>query len=233
MARQPAHERPRSEAFAYECGRCRRCCQSYLIQVDPYEIARLARRFGQTTAEFRRERTEDGAGNHLKRHADGSCVFLEPEGCTVYEDRPLVCRIYPLGRHVDADGVEHWSHLTPHPETKGRYSRSGTIGDYLTTQGAEPFMRATDLYTRWVRRAIALLGAPHADAAEDSAVDPETNSGREAREEVYELIDMDSAIALHCTGADLSEPVELEDRMSMHLQILDRRLDAISGGNDG
>src|SRR5579863_6074070 len=152
----------RTEAFGYACGRCRRCCQSNLIQVDPYEIARLALRFGQTTAQARLAWTDEGAGNYLKREADGSCVFLGPEGCTVYEDRPLVCRIYPLGRYVDAEGAEHWSHLTPHPESKGRYSRAGTIGDFLTAQGAAPFMRATDLYTAWVRRAVATLGLPGA-----------------------------------------------------------------------
>jgi Fe-S-cluster containining protein len=26
------------------------------------------------------------------------CPFVSPDGCTIYEDRPWACRIYPLGR---------------------------------------------------------------------------------------------------------------------------------------
>lgn len=33
----------RDASFGYVCGRCSRCCQHKHIQLDPYEIARLAR----------------------------------------------------------------------------------------------------------------------------------------------------------------------------------------------
>ena len=29
---------------------------------------------------------------------DRRCLFVTPEGCTIYEDRPGACRIYPVGR---------------------------------------------------------------------------------------------------------------------------------------
>ena len=40
----------------------------------------------------------------LKRKADGSCAFFDVENksCTIYKDRPLICRCYPF--FLDGDG---------------------------------------------------------------------------------------------------------------------------------
>lgn len=224
MADRESASNPRAESFGYACQRCMRCCRHKMIQVDPHEIARLARRFGQTTTEFRTTWTENGAGNHLRRKDDGACVFLGPEGCTVYTDRPLVCRIYPLGRHVDPDGVERFSHVTPHPETEGVYSRDGTIAEFLEKQGAEPFMQIADRYAQWLRSAVSALGM----SIYDIDADPD-NVGDES---AFELIDMDTAVAAHCTAANIAEPIELEERVELHLKILNEGLKTLKGGNN-
>ncbi|HEY1426761.1 MAG TPA: YkgJ family cysteine cluster protein [Caulobacteraceae bacterium] len=206
----------RGEAFAYACNRCSRCCWHKVIQVNPYEIARLARRVGLSTGDFTARYTEDGTGAQLTRREDGSCSFLGPEGCGVHPDRPLVCRIYPLGRHVAPDGSERWSHLAPHPQTAGVYGADGTIGDYIAAQGALPYMQATDDYTAWLRRAYDVV-AEAADAAEDgpSAAD---------------MLDMDSVIAAHCSGRGVEEPLDIEARKALHLAILAEWLDQLEGG---
>ncbi|SRR5579875_136093 len=215
MAAHRSGPDPRSEPFGYVCRRCSRCCRNKLIQVNPYEIARLARRRGQSTGEFRAASTDDGAGNYLRRTADGACVFLGPEGCTVHSDRPLVCRLYPLGRRVTADGTETWLHTPPHPQTEGVYSRDGTIADYIATQDALAFMRAADQYVAWVRRAIEVLGAPPARGSGDGA------------EPLDGLLDMDAAIAAHCAANGISEPNGLEARKDLHLEILHRQLEQL------
>lgn len=206
----------RSEAFAYVCNRCSRCCRDKVIKVNPYEIARMARRVGLTTGAFTERYTEDGVGAQLTRRADGTCTFLGPEGCGVHPDRPLVCRIYPLGRHVAADGTERWSHLAPHPETKGVYGADGTIGDYIAAQQALPYMRATDEYAAWLRRAYDVL-----ETAGDGG--DEGISGAD-------LLDMDSAIAARCEESGMQEPLDIEARKALHLTILAERLDEIEGG---
>jgi Fe-S-cluster containining protein len=94
----PTLSDPRAEAFGYVCHRCLKCCQHKLIQLNPYEIARLARNRGMTTSEFRSAWTMDGVGLYLAQTKSGTCVFLGGDGCTVHPDRPLVCRLYPLGR---------------------------------------------------------------------------------------------------------------------------------------
>jgi hypothetical protein len=206
----------RAEAFAYVCNRCSLCCRHKVIQVNPYEIARLARRTGLTTSTFAARYTEDGAGARLTRREDGTCSFLGPQGCGVHPDRPLVCRIYPLGRHVSADGTERWSHLEPHPETKGVYGVNGTIGGYITAQGALPYMQATDEYTAWLRRACDVVG----EADETTAGGPSA----------ADLLDMDSVIAAHCRETGCEEPLDIEARKALHLQILAGWLDEIEKG---
>ena len=36
----------------------------------------------------------------LKDDAEKSCPFVTPEGCTVYADRPVTCRYYPIGMAI-------------------------------------------------------------------------------------------------------------------------------------
>ncbi len=210
-------ETARKEAFGYVCHACSRCCRHKIIQVNPYEVARLAKRVGKTSAQFRADCTEDGAGVILRRTEDtDTCIFLGPQGCTVHPDRPLVCRLYPLGRRVAPDGSETWLHVVPHPQTAGEYSKKGTIGDYVTAQGALPFMRAADDYAQWVRDAGEYLG----EAEDTETTDP------------ADLIDMDAAIAAYCAASGTPEPSDIEERRKLHMTILYSHLDKQPGGND-
>jgi Fe-S-cluster containining protein len=200
---------PRAEAFGYICRRCLNCCHHKHIQLNPYEVARLARNRGVSTTALRRDFTVDGAGVALAQNEDGACIFLTAEGCGVHPDRPLVCRLYPLGRHVSWDGVERFSHLEPHPRSAGERTRQGTIARFLDEQGAEPFMRAADDYLAWINQ--VLEDAPEAaEFLRDKRVAP-------LPPEEFDLLDMDAAIAAH--GGD-KPPEDVEARRSLHLAIL-------------
>ena len=86
-----------------------RCCADVKIVLTPLDVLRLARRLEITTTEF------------LDRHAllpitkqlqlpmvllrmgdnpDKQCKFVGDSGCTVYEDRPWACRMYPVGMAI-------------------------------------------------------------------------------------------------------------------------------------
>src|SRR5262245_61501097 len=198
----------RSTAFGYVCRRCSRCCRDKQIQVNPYEVARLARAKGQSTSEFRATWTDNDQGTVLREKEDGTCVFLGPQGCEVHGDRPLVCRLYPLGRIVRSDGSEYFIVREGHPQSAGEFTDRGTIADYLTAQGAQPFMDATDAYFQWLCAAHERLGAP-ADHAAD-----------EAGAEDADLLDLDTTIARHCNAAGEAEPGNLEDRVRLHVRLL-------------
>ncbi len=83
-----------------------RCCADVNILLTPVDVLRLARRKGLTTTEFldRHTLTPITKQLHLPvvilRMEDGEgkrCPFVGAEGCTVYEDRPWACRMYPVG----------------------------------------------------------------------------------------------------------------------------------------
>jgi uncharacterized protein len=211
----------RSEAFGYVCRRCSKCCYHKAIQVNPYEVARLARKLGQTTTEFRNAWTVEGAGTLLSQTETGACVFLGNEGCTVHSDRPLVCRIYPLGRYFD--GTEIFTHVTPHPQSAGEYSRNGTIATFIKEQDAEPFLQAADEYFRW-----------HCAASEQFDTDvAQMEPSQEFCDLAANLTDMDVAIEHYCTANGIVEPVDIEERKQLHLKILYQYLADDEGESHG
>jgi uncharacterized protein len=200
----------RDVSFGYVCGRCSRCCQHKHIQLDPYEIARLARARGESTTTFRASWTVDGRGTTLRQKPDGTCVFLGAEGCEVHPDRPLVCRLYPLGRHLRSDGHEYFSISGGHPQTAGKYTGTGTIADYLERQETRPFIEAGDAYFRWFQFAYARL------AASDDVLISEAVAGADDQG----ILDMDAMIASHSAATGERAPQSLEARLQLHLSLL-------------
>jgi uncharacterized protein len=190
--------------FSYTCHRCRNCCHDKLIQVNPYEVARLARNRGLSTTAFIENHLENSV--YLRRQEDGACVFLGPEGCTVHPDRPLVCRLYPLGRHVGPDDEITYSQLEAHPRTEGVYGREGSVAEYISQQRLEAFVNAADRYLATLRKLHqAWLNTP----AEPTSEEPP------------ELVDLDRAVAEYCTARSLAEPTDIEERMHLHLQAIE------------
>ncbi len=190
-------------AFSYRCTRCNSCCVDKRIQVNPYEIARLARHRGLSTGDLRDRFTVDGA---LRQEADGRCAFLGEQGCTVHADRPLVCRLFPLGRVVNSDGTERFVRFPDPHAAHGLFGSDGTIADYLATQGAAPFIAAADAYFQFYCRASERLANDEAPVADTDGSD---------------LLDIDSQLAAYCREQQIEEPADPDERMRLHIRILD------------
>ncbi len=118
---QPLEDRPAilegkrtltiKDSFTFRCGQDRACfntcCADVNIVLTPLDVLGLARRLGMTTTEFRGRHTVtlETRDLHLpvvalkmEGEKEGRpCPFVGPEGCTVYEDRPWACRMYPVG----------------------------------------------------------------------------------------------------------------------------------------
>ena len=186
-------------AFSYECRRCLRCCTGKRIRVNPYEVLRLARNRGMTTTEFLAEHTIEG-GTELARTEDERCVFLTESGCGVHPDRPLVCRLYPLGRHVKGGEPDRYLQIESHPESEGVFGDRGTVANYLEDQGAAPFMRAADRYLDLVVTLSEALARAE-PAADDSAHD-----------DAHSWLDIDAVLASAGTPA----PTTAEEAMQAH-----------------
>lgn len=85
------------------------CCADVNILLTPVDVLRLARRRGLTTKEFLDRHTLMPITKELHlplvmlrmEEEDGKrCPFVGAEGCTVYEDRPWACRMYPVGTAI-------------------------------------------------------------------------------------------------------------------------------------
>jgi Fe-S-cluster containining protein len=196
----------RSSPYAYACGACSRCCRDKVIPVNPYEVARLAAARSVSTSRFLAECTD---GVALKRREDGTCIFLGTGGCTVHADRPLVCRLYPLGRRIDAEGAETFHHATPHPQTAGVYSERGTVQSYLDSQGAAPFLAAADAYLAVFERLFKRIEALEGGVGVSDWPD---ESGRSS-----DWLDIELALGAPRDGESA------EQRMAAHIRWLDQR----------
>ncbi len=80
-------------APAIDCLACANCCRATHTAFTPEEIELLAPRLGLTAKEFRHRHIVVEAGVAFINPLP--CPFLEGNRCTVYEDRPAVCREYP------------------------------------------------------------------------------------------------------------------------------------------
>jgi len=82
------------------------CCRDLNIILTPYDIIRMKNRLGLTCDQFLAIYTKPEMLARtklpvvtLKMLDDDkkNCPFITPDGCIIYEDRPLTCRYYPLG----------------------------------------------------------------------------------------------------------------------------------------
>jgi Fe-S-cluster containining protein len=205
--------------FSYTCNACSRCCYDKRIVVNPYELLRLARNRSISTTELIAEFTEHG-GTTLKVQPNGACVFLGDAGCTVHADRPLVCRLYPLGRIVQADGTASYVECEPHPETAGLYGNEGTIADYVKSQGATPYIAANERYY------TLLVKLTRAFAALDEVSTVENGEKLAALEiESARFVDVDAIVKDECERTGELFPSDIESLVGRHLQLLERWAD--------
>ncbi len=83
----------------YECQRCTACCRwPGQVRLTEKEISRLAEFKGLSDPEFIEKFTrlnKDRTGLALMDQADGSCIFLKGENCSVQPVKPQQCRDFP------------------------------------------------------------------------------------------------------------------------------------------
>jgi uncharacterized protein len=207
----------RDSAFGFSCGRCIGCCHNKKIQLNPYEIARMASYLGISTTAFITRYTV--GGTVLKNREDGACIFLETKGCSIHPDRPLVCRLYPLGRHIRHPWVETFSQFEPDPGCKGCFSQGGTIETYLETQGAFAFMGAADLYLDLLCFLLETIKEQALSPAQAETVHKTVQNITKGKANEKDLMwmDMDQTIADFCAKTGIPAPSTIDERMAIHI----------------
>jgi hypothetical protein len=78
------------------------------------------------------------------------CPFVGDEGCTVYEDRPWACRMYPLGLASpmdDSGQVERFFFLLEEDFCKGHLEQhENTVAGWIDEQGVAEYDEAGELF---------------------------------------------------------------------------------------
>ncbi|HDN26605.1 MAG TPA: YkgJ family cysteine cluster protein [Thioploca sp.] len=128
------------------------CCKRIDITLTPYDILRLKQCLALTSNEFLAQYTvpyeidAHGMPGVKIRTADDNpaCPFLREEGCSVYEDRPTVCRYYALGlmsmRKQDSSSDENVYFLIKEDHCLGHNEpRTIAIRDYRKEQGVDHY----------------------------------------------------------------------------------------------
>jgi uncharacterized protein len=152
-----------NDSFQFACGPhvpCfTECCAKLELLLTPYDALQLKRKLGMTSAQFLDEhaiirfRTVHGFPEVLLKmdpENENRCPFVTPQGCSLYEDRPAACRIYPLGRAssthpVDGSRREFYftvkeSHCRGFEQTK-----HWKVREWIADQGLEEYNRLNDL----------------------------------------------------------------------------------------
>lgn len=201
--------------FFFKCQRCSVCCSNKAIEAGPYEILRLSRNLGVTTGTFLRTYCEDD-GAVLRNRPDGRCIFLVPQGCGVHPDRPLVCRLYPLGVLWDAGGKERFSNMPPHPDCLGYLGDEGTVAGYLASQDVEP-------YLNYEKKYMAVLQQRQSEFANPGNLSWSGTDFAEALKSL--LVDFDSTVSEFCQERGIGLPGDLNERVEIHLKMIKGRRD--------
>ena len=130
------------------------CCSALNIIMTPYDIVRMKNRLGLSCDQFLAIYTQPEMLLRTKvpvvtmKMLDDdqrSCPFITPEGCAIYEDRPLSCRYYPLGtaafreQEIQPTG-EDFYFMIREAHCRGFESdKEWTVRGWREDQGVEPY----------------------------------------------------------------------------------------------
>ena len=132
-----------------------RCCRNVNIFLSPYDILRIKRKLGLSSGKFLEQYTlsliAEASGFpvvllKMRDDQDKTCFFVSPEGCSIYEDRPWPCRMYPL-EEGKTNGEFHF--LAQPTFCLGmKEDREWTVEEYFQDQGLAPYQEMQRLLGR-------------------------------------------------------------------------------------
>ena len=151
------------DSFGFDCGphvSCfTECCGKLELRITPYDSLRLRKRLELCSADFldrytiTRWRTHHGLPEIMLRMDPDSgkrCPFVKEQGCSVYEDRPGACRVYPIGRastrHPITEEQEEFYFTVREDHCKGfEQNRTWTVREWIKDQDLEEYNELNDL----------------------------------------------------------------------------------------
>ncbi|NNK96227.1 MAG: YkgJ family cysteine cluster protein [Desulfobacterales bacterium] len=149
------------EPFSFHCHQkidCfTNCCRQLDLALTPYDALRMRKATGLHSSELLRrfiivehDQQSSLPQFYLTMVNDGkaSCIFVKPEGCSIYKHRPGACRTYPLGRATvkSAKQLEEFFVLLKEAHCHGFKERTlQTIESFSNAQGLASYNYFNDL----------------------------------------------------------------------------------------
>lgn len=137
------------------------CCRNVNIVLTPYDVLRMKRRLGLQSGEFLEKYTLPPVFANeklpvvlLKMRDDEqkTCPFVGAEGCSIYEDRPWPCRMFPLGmassKTPDRSDGEEFCFLVEDgfPCSGTEKGKEWTVEEWRRDQGADLYEEKSESY---------------------------------------------------------------------------------------
>lgn len=100
-----------------DCQGCSACCRGMgqSILLDPYDIYQLQTATGENFVGLMQEKIDLHVENGIilpaikMQQTTDACGFLTKEGrCGIHTYRPGLCRLFPLGRNYDGNGLQYF-----------------------------------------------------------------------------------------------------------------------------
>lgn len=198
----------------------------------------MSRFLGISTTEFL-ERYAANGGTTLRADEGGRCVFVTAGGgCKVHPARPLVCRLYPLGRAVDGAGEERFAVFPKQEGCEAEFGTDGTVASFLGPQGVAPYYAWSDRYGRAYHRMMALLERLGVEGKIETGPAAEvvsgTGEGESAAPDASPISpwqDIDASLAEYCAAKGLAVPEGTEASIDLHLGAIEEWLDELESDN--
>ncbi len=132
------------------------CCFGNNVYINPWEIYTLAKGLNMDPKDFIELNTTDGGiklafnGKFEKKSIKSCNLYDEKIGCKIHSNRPLACRLFPLGRKIQLNKTNYFFEGKNHPCLDRCPSvlelPKITLKDYLKQQKTENFEKVQDQY---------------------------------------------------------------------------------------
>lgn len=138
------------------CSRSGSCCFGKDVMLNPWELLSFSKKKKITTREFRDLYCLYGGiqlrfnGKPDKKGQPACSQYVDNEGCSVHLGRPLACRLYPLGRHIQFNKTHYMYQGDQFPCLNDCSEvlelPKLSVGDYIKGQKTDVYEKAQDEY---------------------------------------------------------------------------------------
>lgn len=167
------------DTFQFECLRCGSCCRKRkdAVVLNGPDLFRVARALGIAPAETAHKHTRLNIGSEshlpvlvLRERLDGSCSLLRNGRCTVQQNKPAVCALFPLGRMYDSrDNQFHYFWQGCSMGKTGPAGKVWTLREWLDEFGLRESEEDVKAWTQ-LARGLAAVTHPMKDGQMSKAM---------------------------------------------------------------